>query len=262
MSGFHVGDTGGSGKAADDGKLGPPPPAGAPTAVLRRYLEQAFGLPHGYHVERVIRHGGRDGTALTVHVRPPGGKEIVIRYAEERHCRSVDGLRGRIAADTNGICRARLIKGAPTALDIFEVLCEFADSYTAIDDRETTWEWIQELMASCEVETRFGLHREHRYEALRALKRHRYTKALALEPTSTAAPLVLRDTDEPTAHYITARHLAVFVRYQLAVEVATDDFIASRLIEVGGSRHPLQQWADDRSSKLKLVLYRLPEDTE
>ena len=43
--------------------------------------------------------------------------------------------------------------------------------------------------------------------------------------------------------YITARHMAVFLRYDLGVEDAgSDDQILTRLKQIGGERVPVEQW--------------------
>ena len=34
----------------------------------------------------------------------------------------------------------------------------------------------------------------------------------------------------------------------------------SRLEEIGGARQVVEQWNEDRTKKLRLMLYRLPED--
>jgi hypothetical protein len=241
-------------------KLGPAPPADSPIGEFRRYLERAYGLPDGYVVERVIRHGGRATTALTVHIRPPGGgKELVIRYDEERHCRSAEALRGQAAADTDGLTRSDLIIGK-TAMSVYEALCALADTYSKMDVKALTWEWVQQLVASSEVITGLGLGRDRRYDALKALKDHRYSKELVQTPNVPAVPVVLIDADDDGARYVTARHLAVFVRFQLGVDVLSDDNLMSRMVEIGGQRRQLEQWNVDRTHKVRLVLYRLPED--
>src|SRR5690348_11339296 len=103
-------------------KLGRAPAHGAPVGELRAYLGRAYGLPDGYEVRRVVRHGGRSGTALHVHLHAPGGKELVIAYEEERLCRSADSLRAQAAADTDGLTRGDLLtsRAAPA---VFEALC-------------------------------------------------------------------------------------------------------------------------------------------
>jgi hypothetical protein len=136
--------------------LGPAPAHGAPIGELRDYLARAYGLPDGYVVERVIRHGGRPGTALTVHIRAPGAdKELVIRYDEERQCRKPESLRGQAAADTDGLTRGSLIT-AKTAMDAYEALCALADTFDRVDAGAHTWEWVQQLLVVAEVITDYG----------------------------------------------------------------------------------------------------------
>jgi hypothetical protein len=64
--------------------------------------------------------------------------------------------------------------------------------------------------------------------------------------------------------YVTARHMAVFLRYDLGVEDAgSDDRILTRLCEIGGERLPARAWDStgrDRQHEVRLVLYQLPEE--
>ncbi len=66
--------------------------------------------------------------------------------------------------------------------------------------------------------------------------------------------------------YITARHMAVFLRHDLGVEDAgDDDRIITRLERIGGERIEAQEWdrsGRDREHKVTLVLYRLPDPDE
>ncbi len=105
---------------------------------------------------------------------------------------------------------------------------------------------------------------------MKQLQDHEYSKRLVQEPPADkrgrplrAVPLLL--VDVATAYtYITARHMAVFLRYDLGVEDAgSDDRILTRLSEIGGARLDVEEWDSpgrDRQHKVRLVLYRLPEE--
>ncbi len=145
-------------------------------------------------------------------------------------------------------------------MSVYEALCALADTYSKMDIKALTWEWVQQLLATSEVITGLGLSRQRRYDALKALKDHRYSKELVQNPNVPAAPAILIDADDGGAGYATARHLAVFVRFELGVDVLSHDNLMSRMVEIGGCRRVLEQWNVDRKHKLRLVLYRLPED--
>lgn len=254
--------------ASSTRSLGPAPPHGAPLADLRAYLARAYGLPDEYTVDRVVRHGGRAGTALHVHIRPPaGGKHIAIRYEEERQCRSAEALRGQAAADTDGLTRGDLIVGK-AAQSVFEALCALADTHEHMSDAAHTWEWLQELLARVDVITGHTLSPtkpDARFKALKALQARGYCKSLVTNPDHDkngrairlSPPLLLDQGD--ASRWVTARHLAVFVRYDLGVDV-TETALWSRLVEVGCTRHQIEQRNSKRTDKVRLVLFRLPAD--
>jgi hypothetical protein len=119
----------------------------APIAEQRTFVRRGYGLPAGYEVDRVVRHGGRGGTALDVFIKPPGeGGVSRIRYAREDDCQNPARLRGRAAADTRGLTRGHLITSPKTAQAMFEVLCSLADTFEAMDETAEVWEWIQHLL--------------------------------------------------------------------------------------------------------------------
>ena len=75
--------------------------------------------------------------------------------------------------------------------------------------------------------------------------------------------MLLHD-DATGGFYVTARHMAVFLRYDLGVEDAgSDDRILSRLSEIGGERVFADEWDSttrERVHRVRLVLYRLPDE--
>lgn len=248
--------------------LGPAPAHDRPIGEVREYLAAAYGLPDGYGVERVVRYGGRQGTALTVHVRAPGGvKPLVIRYDEERMCRDAGLLRAVAAASTDGLTRGDLIttKSAPS---VYEALCALSDAYERMDVKGQTWEWVQELLARGAGVTGCTLNPaqpESRFLALAKLKRFSYSKSTVEHPGYTkdgkpipSVPPLLVDSEDDS-RWVTARHLCVFVRFDLGVDVK-EDAVFSRILELpGGKRQQVEQWSPDRSQKHRLVLYRLPD---
>ena len=68
----------------ETGKLGEAPPPGSPVETIPAFLTLGYGLTGGHYVSRVVRHGGRAGTGLTVFIRPPG---------DGRSCRSTTSAR-------------------------------------------------------------------------------------------------------------------------------------------------------------------------
>lgn len=249
-----------------DGKLGEAPPPGSPVEEIAAFLTLGYGLPDGYYVSRVIRHGGRAGTGLTVLIRPPGdGVPLRIHYERETDCLQWQTLAGRAAADTRGLTRGRLITSQKAALAMYEALCSVADHFEAVDQNGQTWEWVQHLRRFAAMVP--GAPND--YWALRRLQDHDYSKSLVLNPPRDDAgkpqrpvPLLLH-TEGAGERYITARQMAVFLRYDLGVEDAgSDDQILTRLERIGGERIEAQEWdrpGRDREHKVTLVLYRLPD---
>jgi hypothetical protein len=118
----------------------------------------------------------------------------------------------------------------------------------------------------CRGDHRLRLARPYRYDALAALRGHRYGRRIVLNPPTDgsgrpiyAVPAVLVDRDDGE-RYVTARHLAVFLRYDLGVEALSEDALLSRMRQIGGERRVVERWNVDRTRKLRLVLYRLPQD--
>lgn len=249
----------------DPGKFGEAPPPNSPPAKLTAFIGRGYGLPRDYVIERVIRHGGRAGTGLTVLIRPPGEGELLrIHYERESDCLKWQTLAGRAAADTRGLTRGKLITSQKAALAMYEALCTLADHFESADQADQTWEWVQHLKRV--AATAPGATND--YWALRRLQDHDYSKSLVQNPTLDAhgkpqrpVPVLLHtDSNE---FYISARHMAVFLRYDLGVEDAgSDDQILTRLARIGGARVPAEQWdstTSDRQHKVHLVLYRLPD---
>jgi hypothetical protein len=251
-------------------KLGEAPPHESSMEMIAAFLTLGYGLPDGYYVSRVVRHGGRAGTGIGVFIAPPGdGDEIRIHYERESDCMSHTKLRAQAAADTRGLTRAWRINSQKAAGAMYEAMCSMADNFKAADQRGQTWEWVQQLRRVAEV----TIGRRDSYWALRRLQDHDYSKSLVQDPPrdkwgkpERPIPILLHD-DTTGDHYITARHMAVFLRYDLGVEDAgSDDRILTRLSDIGGERVETDEWDSttrERVHRVRLVLYRLPnEDTE
>ena len=253
--------------------LGPAPDHDRPVGELREYIARAYGLPPGYRIGEVYRHGGRDDSPLVVEVVPPGdGKPVLIRYDEERLCRDAGTLRGQAARDTDGLTRGDLIVGK-AAQALYEALCSLAAVYAREDPCDLTHEWLQSLYASAEFVPGHTLDRDGRYAALAALQSASYTRGRILAAQFAQAhhkddveppkpPLLLIERDPLAGVHITSRHLGLFVRLEMGAERISDSKAAGRVVELGGERHALQAWNLDRTDKKRLVLIRLPEDAE
>jgi hypothetical protein len=251
---------------ASDAKLGPAPANDESQDTIRAFLTKGYGLPDGYFVSRVVRDGGRSTTGLTVFITPPGdGKELTVHYPRESDCRSWATLRGEAASQTKGLTRPVLIVSQATAMAMYEALCSLADNFEAADERGQTWEWVLQLHRV--AATTIGSYES--YWSLRKLQDHEYSKALVQDPPKDARgkpqrPVPLLLVDEATGTYVTARHMAVFLRHDLGVEDKLDDGrIITRLSQIGGERIEAEQWdKSDRSRehKVTLVLYRLPTE--
>jgi hypothetical protein len=252
----------------DTGKLGEAPDYGSPVKDFADFVGRGYGVPDGYRVVRIVRHGGRAGTGLTVFIEPPGGGDpIRIVYEKESDCWNHNKLRARAVADTRGLTRGQLISGPKAAHAMYEALCSMADHFEAADLEGQTWEWCQQL-------DRVAARTTGTIDSFRSVKRlqlHDYSKKLVQDPPTdeegrslVVVPLLLADERDGYL-YITARHMAVFLRYDLGVQDAgSDDQIITRLKQIGGERVPVQVWdrtGRNRDDKVRLVLYRLPEDT-
>lgn len=251
----------------DTGKLGEAPAPEEPVAEIAGFVARGYGLPPAHEISRVVRHGGRSGTGLTVYIKPPGGgQELRIHYERESDCCNPAKLRSQAAADTKGLTRAQLITSQKAALAMYEAMCSLADNFEAADQRGQTWEWVQQLRRV--AETTIGSPDD--YWALRRLQDHDYSKSLVQDPPrddrgkpQRPIPMLLVE-DGTGLTYVTARHMAVFLRYDLGVEDAgSDDRILTRLSEIGGERVFADEWDStrrDRVHRIRLVLYRLPEE--
>jgi hypothetical protein len=237
--------------------LGQPPSHAAEPKAFADFIGRGFGIPHGYQVSQVVRHGGRNGTGLVVHIAPPGGgRPLRIQYAKESDCTNPVKLRAQAAGDTRGLTRGTLINSPKAALAMYEALCSMADLVEAIDEDAEVWEWLEHLERV--AATTVGAPHDH--AALKRLQGYDYSKRLVLDPPDGARiiPMVLLD-DRTGDRYISARHMAVFLRYDIGIEdVGSYDQIVTRLDRVGGKRVVSQVWNGDRSDKVTLVLYRLP----
>lgn len=248
----------------DAGKLGEAPRHDAPVEMIRAFLTLGYGLPDGYYVSRVVRHGGRAGTGLEVFICAPGGGELRIGYERETDCLKWQTLAGRAAADTRGLTRGRLISTQKAALAMYEAMCSLADNFEAADHRKQTGEWVQHLKRVAATVP----GEPDKYWSLRRLQEWDYSKRLVEHPPldkngKPQRPIPALLSTEAGDLYITARQMAVFLRYDLGVEDAgSDDRIVTRLTEIGGERLEAEQWDStgrDRKHHIILVLYRLPD---
>ena len=163
----------------DTDKLGNAPPPDGPVQDILAFLTRGYGLRDGHYVSRVVRHGGRAGTGLTVYVSPPGnGGDLQIHYEREKDCYSWQTLAGRAAADTRGLTRGRLISSQKAALAMYEAMCSVAEHFDAADLDGQTWEWMAQLrrvgaVTSGSLET---------YVSLKRLQDHDYSRRLVQDP--------------------------------------------------------------------------------
>ena len=211
--------------------LGSAPPHGSEVGIVRAFVARGYGIPAGYRIGEVHRHGGLDDTALTVEIVPPGeGKPILIRYDEERLCRHPESLRGQAARDTDGLTRGDLIVGK-AAQAMYEALCSLAAIYDRTDPRQLTSEWVQELRAACNPLPGFTLERGARHEALQALRQQPYTRGAvqaaqvaqvrdpdytpALKPRPPVLVIPAAEGRKLHGHFVACGHLGVFVRHEL-----------------------------------------------
>jgi hypothetical protein len=243
----------------------------APLADQQEFVRRGYGLPDDYTVPRVVRHGGRGGTALDVFIRPPGGgRELRIRYPREDDCSNPTRLRSRATAETRGLTRGHLITSQKAALAMFEVLCSLADTFEAMDESAEVWEWLQ-LLVRAAGRTRGECPDANGpgYHGLKRLQEHDYSKRLVTDPPldgkgNAIRPFPMLFEDDQTGElYVPARHLAVFLKYEVGVEKVDPDRVQSWLAEVGGRRCEVERW--DRTDRqrehhVKLVLYLLPGD--
>lgn len=253
---FHLGDY----TEDDAGKLRAAPPPGASEVEFAAFIARGFGLPDDYTVVRVIRYGGRAGTGLAVFIQPPGGgRELRIHYEREADCANPVKLRARAAADTRGLTRAGLINSPKAALAMYEAMCSMAETFETADQEAQTWEWVQQLgriggQTAGEITD---------YPPFKRLQDHEYGKRLLQDPPKNKQgeplkPVPLLLADNKGHLYITARQMAVFLRYDLGVEDAGgDDQVLTRLTQIGGERIRVEQWdkpGRDREHKVVLVL--------
>lgn len=250
----------------DTETLGDAPPHGAPVGDFAAFIARGYGIPDSHVVDRVVRHGGRDGTGLTVFITPVGdGKPLRIHYERETDCSNPNKLRARAAAATRGLTRGGLINSPKAAQAMYEAMCSMADHFESADLDAQTWEWVQQLDRAAAQTPGTPSN----YQSLKRLQDHDYSKRLVQDPPTdetgkTLKPVPVQLVDVTTGYrYVTARHTAVFLRYDLGVEDAgSDDQILTRLKQIGGERIEAEQWdaaGRDRRHKVVLVLYRLPD---
>jgi hypothetical protein len=229
------------------------------------FIGHGYGLPDSHEVDKVVRHGGRSGTGLSVVIRPVGGgKPLRIHYERESDCWNQNRLRAQASADTRGLTRGKLINSQAAAMAMYEALCSMADNFEAAGVQGETWEWVEQLehvAAQANGET-------NHYPSLLRLQRHEYSKRLLQDPPTDdrghkLRPVPMLLVDAAGYRYVTARQMAVFLRHDLGVEGAgSDDQIVTRLKDIGGERLEVEQWdrpGRDREHHVRLVLYRLPE---
>ena len=249
-----------------DSVPGPDAPIAEP-AGLRRAA--ATGSPPATRSPASSATAGVAAPRSTCSSRPPGGGRVLrIRYPREDDCTNPTKLRSRATAETRGLTRGHLITSQKAALAMFEVLCSLADTFEAMDETAEVWEWIQHLLRAA-GRTRGDCPDDNGpgYHGLKRLQEHDYTQAARHRPAARRRgdairpfPMLFED-DQTGDLYVPARHLAVFLKYEVGVDKVDADRIQSWLDEVGGKRCEVERWDRtdrQREDHVKLVLYRLP----
>lgn len=230
---------------------------------IRHYLTTGAGLPRGWSVDLVDRHGPHPSDPMTVLINVAGqNRPVRVRFEAAREASKPGALRSTFMEATRGMARMRYPKPAQ-ASDYHAMLCALAHVSEDRSIADETTDWLQEYVETAVVLT-LDLDAEHRYDTLMALRRRGEfdTRRVRAWISGTLAEgqqhVVIVDGDDRC--WVRASELVTWVRHMRGVSIA-QHALDARLAEVDVERVPLE--VDNRHKgfgKVRLILYRFPSD--
>jgi len=240
-------------KARKGGKLPHPPDRDAPLPEVREWLSNAAGLPHAVRVETVLRPGREPEDPIVLVL----SNDLKLRCPHQSRLQQARTLQAFLASESDGIAQPPYLSPAEVG-DFYTQLCRLGTAASHADPVSDLHERMAMYVALCEL-LRGSLAREHRYTTIEAMKARPAFNRAAAENQNPNAPVMLLDHLDGGRRYVRASEWVTWLRFAQGRTVDESGLVA-RMAELGSVRADPQAWNADRSRKVHLVLYSVPED--
>lgn len=238
-------------KPRKNGKLPPAPGRDEPLSLLRQWLSDASGLPAEVRIETVIRSGQEPEDPITLVL----SNRTLMRCPHQSRMQSAKTLQAFLASASDGIALPHYLSPAEVG-DYYSALCRMSAATSKADPVGDLRERLATYVALCQP--LYGaLDIEGRFATIEACRSRPVFDRAAAEKRSDALPVRVVDGDRQ--NWIRASEWVCWLRFAQGRTVDESGLVA-RMAELGSERSDPQAWNSDRSRKVHLVFYSIPED--
>lgn len=239
-------------KPRPKGKIPHPPSREEPLSEVRQWLSDAAGLPPEVRIEVVIRSGTEPEDPLTVVL----SNKIQMRCPHQSRLQQARTLQAFLASASDGIAMPPYLGPAEVG-DFYTALCRMSAAVAHPNSVADLRERLAQYVGLCEP-LHGSIHRSQRYTTLEAMKARPSFDRSSIEGRAPDRPVVLLDGVEKR-RYIRASEWVAWLRFAQGRTV-DESGLPALMTELNSERVDPQAWNSDRSHKVHLVLYSLPED--
>ena len=245
------------GKIRPKGKIPYPPDREESLSVVRDWLSGACGLPPSVRIDTVIRPGREPGDPLTIVL----SNDMKLRTSHQSRLQQARTLQAFLASESDGIAQPHYLSPAEVG-DVYTALCRLGTASARSDPVADLHERLAMFVAIAD-ELIGSLNPAQRYVTIEALRQRPgfdRSTALAMKAGKVEAhPVLLRDQLDDGRRYVRASEWVTYLRFVHGQTVDESGLVA-RMSELGSERVDPQAWNSDRTRKVHLVFYSVPED--
>jgi hypothetical protein len=243
-------------KPRPKGKIPYAPARDASLTDVRDWLSDAAGLPLDVRVEEVHVYGSEleDPVAMVL------SNKMRLRCPHRSMLTQPRTLQAWLASASDGIAQP-LYLSPGEAGDFHTQLCRLGGPSVHSDPIADLHERLAAYVGLCTELVGSIVDMAHRFVTIEAIRqRPAFDRGVALGMTNgrpEVAPVLLVDQGD-AQRYVRASEWVAYQRFVLGRKVDESGLVA-RMAEMGSERVDPQAWNADRSRKVHLVFYTLPE---
>ena len=243
-------------KKRPKGKIPYPPDRSESLSAVRDWLSDSCGLPAEVRIEIVVRPGREPEDPLTI-VLSNGMK---LRTSHQSRLQQARTLQAFLASESDGIAQAPYLSPAEVG-DVYTGLCRLgtasarSDPVADLHERLAMFvEIADEVIGSLNPAQRFVT-----IEALRKRPAFDRSTALAMKAGKVEhSPVLLVDGLDDGRRYVRASEWVAYLRF-VHGQTVNESGLVARMAELDSDRVDPQAWNSDRTRKVHLVFYTVPE---
>lgn len=240
-----------AGKPRPKGKIPYPPHRDEPLTTVREWLSDAAGLPLEVRIETVIRAGTEPEDPITITL----SNGIAMRCPHQSRLQQGRTLQAFFVSASDGIAMPHYLSPVEVG-DFYTGLCRMNAAAAHADPIADLRERLAMFTELCDP--LHGSLGSRRYATLEAMKMRPVYDRAAAENRTPTTPVMLVDTDA-NRRYIRASEWVAYLRF-VHGQVVDESRLVARMGELRSERVHPQAWNSDRTRKLNLVLYTVPQD--